>query len=120
MNAYNNIKEELGDIIIKIGDKFDLVMDVYSKDDNGVLTAYDLSLRTVRMEVRKTKTGTVLLAMVSPTNITISGTDNNRITFNKTITELSEGTNYYDIQVDEDDYTIRSGRMIAVRQITDD
>ena len=120
MNAYNNIKAEIGDIIIMIGENFDLVLDIYSKDDNGVLTAYDLGSKTVRMEVRATKTGAVLLTMVSPTNITISGDDNERITFSKTITELGEGTNYYDLQVDEDDYTIRAGRMIAKAQITDD
>ncbi len=120
MKTYNNIKSELGNIIIRIGDLFDLAFYVYTKDDVGALTAYDLSAKTVRCEVRETKTGSVDLLMVSPTNSTISGDDNNLLTFNKTITELSEGSYFYDIQIDEDNYTIRSGKIHAKIQITDD
>ena len=120
MSTYNNIKAELGDIIILIGDKFDLGFGVDQKDDVGVLTPYDLSTKTVRCEVRATKGGDVALSMVSPTDITISGDDNDIITFDKVITELSEGTYFYDIQVDEDNYTVRSGKFKAKAEITDD
>jgi len=120
MGTYRNIKTEIGDIAILIGDNFDLALDVFQKDDQGDETAYDLDTKTVRMEIRATKTGDVILSMVSPTDITISGDDNNRITFAKEITELSEGSYYYDIQIDEDKYTIRTGKVHAKAQITDD
>jgi hypothetical protein len=120
MGTYNNFKPEIGNIIIKIGDKFDLSLLVYSKDDNGVLTPYSLNGKTVRCEVRSEKDGDVDLSMVSPTDITIGGDDDNQITFDKTITELTEGKYYYDIQVDEDDYTFREGKIFAKVQITDD
>lgn len=119
MSTYNNIKAELGDIIVMVGEKFDLSLEIYQKDDNGVETAYSVSGKTVTMEIRATKATAVVLTMLSPTDITISGTDNNVITFNKVLDTLSEGKYWYDIQVDEDDYTIRSGRLLVKAQITD-
>jgi hypothetical protein len=120
MGNTNTIKAELGDYTILIGDKFDDSRAVYQKDDNGVLTPYSLAGKTIRTEVRATKDGDVVLSMVSPTDITISGDDDEIYTYDKVITELSEGKYYYDTQIDEDDYTIRSGKMIAKAQITDD
>jgi len=119
MKTYNNVRAETGNIIVKQGDKFDLAMDIYQVSDSGVETAKNLTDKTVRMEVRATKTGAVVLTLASPTTITISGDDSNRITFNTIIT-LDEGEYYYDIQIDEDSYTIRQGMLIVKVQITDD
>ena len=78
--------------------------------------AYDLSAKTIRMDIKKNKDyQSYVYRLVSPTEITIS--DTNLLTWSKVLS-LPNDTYYYDVLVVEDNYYLRGGLIKVERNIT--
>lgn len=106
MATIDNIKAQNNNIKHYRGDVFDEIWTITKSDG----TAYDLSGKTIRLSIKIDKTDTTEVAYISTADgdISISGTSNNVLTFNKII-ELNERAYYYDLEVVDDNYTISYG-----------
>ena len=106
------IKQVDLNIKYKNGSVFDLSMRV-TKDDG---TAYDLSAKSLRMDVKENRDNqSRVYRLVSGTEITIS--DTNLVTFDK-VMELPNDTYKYDLKIIEDDYFIMGGLIKVERNVT--
>jgi len=114
MSTIDNRKPVNKDIYVYLGDKFDLGLRV-TKDDG---TAYDLSGKSITMTIKKEKNGSVILTMTTDTEITIGGADNNVLQFDKVLDSLEERSYLYDVQIDDDDYTIVYGQFIVTGEVS--
>ena len=108
MADLTNIKPANHDITYYSGDKFDLSFTVTK--DNG--DAYSLSGKTLKMYIKYNRTDSTTVDTLTTTDseITISGAGNNVVTFDKVMT-MAAGTYVYDLEIDDDDYTICYGNF---------
>lgn len=78
--------------------------------------AYDLSAKTVRMDIKKNRDyQSYVYRLVSGTEITIS--DTNLLTWNK-VMNLPNDMYFYDVFIVEDNYYLRGGLIKVLRNIT--
>lgn len=110
----NIAKQDDANIKYKNNSEFDLSVTVTS---NG--SAVDLSGKTIRMDVKKNRTYQSYVYRLSTTGgeITISGADNNILTWSK-VMNLPNDTYVYDVyNVTDEDY-IMGGLIKVLRNIT--
>lgn len=114
MATITNIKAQNNDIYHYKGDVFDEVWTVTLSTG----TAYDLDGKTVVLSIKKDKTDTSDTEALSTTagTITISGDDNNVITFNKVVS-LDERSYYYDVVNTTDNYTLSYGLWVETSDV---
>lgn len=100
--TYNNIKGQEINLVHYKGDLFDEVWSIAKSDG----TPYDLSGKTLVLSIKKRKTDATAEQTITTTagEITISGDDNEVITFNKVVA-MDPRTYFYDLEIVEDFYT---------------
>lgn len=116
MSTIDNRKPAYKDIYVYLGDKFDLGLQV-TKDDGS---AYDLDGKSLTFTVKKEKAGAEVLTLTTDDDISIGGANNNVVMFDHDITDLEERTYLYDLQIDDDKYTIVYGKLIVTGQVSDE
>ena len=80
MATLDNINGQEYDIEYYNKNTFDLIIEAYDDDDEPI----SLSGKSLKMQIKKNKSDSAaVVEMVSGTDITIGGDDNNRLTFDK-------------------------------------
>ena len=115
-DTINNVKGQEIPIIHYRGDIFDEVWQIAKSDG----TPYDMSGKTVILEIKKRKTDTDAEETISTTGgeISISGPDNDIVTFNKVVSLESEKTYFYDFTVVEDFYSPAYGTWQEIGDVS--
>lgn len=107
------------DLIAYAGDTFAVSM-IFSQDDAG-LVPMDLRPLTLKMQIKKQKTGDPLMTLLVGDGLTIAGVAFNELDISK-IMPILGGNYFYDIQATFTDGSITTllmGKFTIVQDVTD-
>jgi len=114
MATLNNIKAANYEISYYRNDEFDLSIAVTDSDGDPV----DLSVKTIKLTLKSsTRATSNVLQLTTASEITISGVNNNIITFSGTY-DLDRTSYAYDLENTTDAETIMYGLFLVTQDIT--
>ena len=113
MATISNIKPQYNDILYYANDEFDESLTITDESGDPV----DLSGKTLTFVAKKRKTdSTAVVDISTASEITISGADNNVVTFSGTY-DLIERGYHYDLTNTDDDLTLSYGLFIVTEDV---
>jgi len=108
MTTTHDFSRASGDHLkVELDSKFDAVIDITRSDDGAV----DFTSKTIKLDIMTKYGEDPVVTLTSGTEITIS---TNRLTFNKTFSELSRRKYVYELYNDTDKISIAKGDFIVI------